>query len=245
MKAVKQWLPKILLVLLTLITAYIFILFFPEPLFENHVTVNNITVYSDEPLLVEKTTEIIKTAESKIQKSALYKKDTKHRLFIVNNPILWRFLTNINYNVGGINYIPFNHMVLLRKADVADNRLYGPSGNKVPDDRTLDYFIAHEMTHTLEFQSMPWYKYPIQTNWVLEGYADYIAHDSVGYSAALDKYLTVPESTSAKYYTRARTLVSYMLEVKKENIASIWSQTKEYDKLLREAIPNDSPKLSN
>ena len=123
--------------------------------------------------------------------------------------------------------------------------MYGYSGKKVPGDRTLDYFIAHEITHTLEFQSMPWYKYPVKTNWVLEGYAEYIAHNSQSYEGSLDYYLNIPETTGAKYYTRARTMVSYMLEKKNVPISNLWSSVGSYDSIILEAIPNNKPNIDD
>jgi len=189
--------------------------------------------------------DILQEVQNRIEKSVLYKSETRHRIFITNNDIRWKYFTNINYKVGGLNYVIFNHNIFLRKSDITNNKLYGYSGIEVPGDRTLDYFIAHEITHTLEFQSMKWYKYPIQTNWILEGYAEYIAHNSQTYEDSLDYYLYIPETAGAKYYTRVRTLVSYMLEKKNISISDIWSYVDSYDSILLEAIPNNNPNIDD
>jgi hypothetical protein len=216
---------------------YVVTLFYPQPFFRHHLTEGVITVYSDEEIPVSRMTAIIQSAQNRIQKSTLFKSNTKHTIFFANNPIRWLYFTNVNYKMGGINYICFNHNIFLRKVDINNNRLYGPSGNIVTGNRTLDYFMAHEMTHTLEFQSMPWYQYPIQTNWVLEGYAEYVAHGSESYEATLDQYHTVSENSGAKYYTKVRTMVAYLLEIQHTNISDLWDQVNEFDAILPEAIP--------
>jgi len=245
MKAIIATSLKTLAYLCLLIIIYLLTLCFPQSFYKDHVTAGNISIYSDQEIPQKEIKQIIQEVQNRIERSELYKRETKHRIFITNNDIRWRYFTNINYKVGGLNYVIFNHNVFLRKADIANNRLYGYSGKKVPGDRTLDYFIAHEITHTLEFQSMPWYKYPVKTNWVLEGYAEYIAHNSQSYEGSLDYYLNIPETTGAKYYTRARTMVSYMLEKKNVPISNLWSSVGSYDSIILEAIPNNKPNIDD
>jgi len=235
---------KIIFGILGIGLVYILTLCFPQFAFKNKLTVGFVTVYSDEDIPVPEMTAILESAETRVQKSALYKPSTRQRIFIANNPFLWRYFTNINYKNGGLNYVIFNHTILLRKVDIKNSRLYGPSGKISGGDRTLDYYMAHEMTHTLEWQSMPRYKYPFKTNWVLEGYCEYVAHDSQKYEKVLDKYLHTPENKGEKYYTRARTMVTYLLEIEKLPVSSLWSKVGEYDAILKRAIPNDVPAMS-
>jgi hypothetical protein len=244
-KQILKYVLKAILVIITLAFVYVLTLCYPQVFFKYKQSLGNITIYSDEEIPAEKMSEIIKCVQSKIEKSVIYKIDTKHNIYIANNTLLWNYFTNINYKAGGLNYVIFNHSIFLRKVNIADNRLYGPSGAEVPGDRTLDYFIAHEITHTMEFQSMDWYKYPIQTNWVLEGYAEYVAHDSVAYENAQNYYLNIPETTGAKYYTRARTLVAYLLENKDVAINDLWSEVSSYETTKVEAIPDDRPMIND
>lgn len=87
-----------------------------------------------------------------------------------------------------------------------------------------------------------WYKYPINTNWTLEGYAEYIAHGSENYEFALNQYLNVPEGPGTKYYTRVRTMTTYLIENENLPISDLWSKVDDYDSVLKKAIPNDNPK---
>lgn len=224
---------------------YLLSLFYPQPYFGNKVSVGNITVYSDEKLPEKETANIIRSVTGKLEKSSIYLPRMKQNVFIVNNPVAWKYFTNRLYKVGGLNYVPFNHNVFLRKSDIPDNRLYGPSGKKVGDYRTLDYFITHEITHSLEFLSMPWYTYPIQTNWVLEGYCEHIAHGSMTYQEGLDRYMLYPENKGSKYYTKVRTMVAYLLEKEHVHPKNLWSMANREQEVLKKAIPNDKPLISD
>src|ERR671936_645148 len=50
---------------------------------------------------------------------------------------------------GNIATVEAENQKFLRGAAVEDNRLISPSGTAVPGERTLDYFVAHELTHEL------------------------------------------------------------------------------------------------
>lgn len=241
MKTVYKIARIIVLSALALITIYILTLAYPQPFFQHHVTVGSITIYSDEELPSE-INQIAQTAEERIKKSEIYKKNSKFRIFIANDYRRWRYFSNFNHRAGGLSYIGIAN-IFLRKVDIKNNRLYGNSGKVAAGDRTLDYFLAHEITHQLEFMSMPWYKYSLKENWLLEGYSEYIAHDSQNYEEALRYYLEVPENSGAKRYTRMRTMVTYLLEKENVKIADIWGKTDEYDSVIKKAIPNDKPNI--
>ncbi|MDD2483029.1 MAG: hypothetical protein PHE32_00380 [Candidatus Shapirobacteria bacterium] len=243
MKKMFRILGNIILIIIVLVVIYILTLCFPQPFFKNKVTVGNITVYSDEEIPTE-INEIVKTAESRIKKSVIYRNE-KQRIFIANNPNRWNYFLNVNHNAGAISYVYFINNIFLRKVDIKNNRLYGPSGKAAAGDRTLDYFMTHEVTHRLEFESRPWYKYSTKENWIQEGYSEYIGHDSQNYESALKYYLEVPENSGAKRYTQLRVMVTYLLENEKINIADIWDKTNDYNAILKLAIPDDKPNIVN
>jgi hypothetical protein len=231
---------KILLLLFFFSLIYIIILIRPHPFFGHAFEIGNITVYSTEDIPAREMTAISQEAMKRVEKSSIYL-PMKHEFFIVNHPYLWVFLANRNRGASGLNYTIFNHNVFLRKADIKKNQLFGASGKPARGDRTLAYFMAHEMTHTFEFHAMPWYKYPINTNWILEGYAEYVAHGSEPYEKALDRYLNVRENKGEKYYTRVRTMIAYLLEKEHASVPGLWERVGEYDAVLKKAIPDDRP----
>lgn len=244
MKKIATYIGKIALVLFFFGAIYILTLCYPQLFFKNKVTIGNITVYSDEEIPSE-INHIVKSAESKIKKSAIYKKGLEQKIFIANNPMRWAYFSNVNNKAGGLAYVFFIHNVFFRRVDIKNNRLYGPSGKVAAGNRTLDYFMAHEITHQLEYQAMPWYTYSIKENWIQEGYSEYIGHDSQNYETALRYYLEVPENSGAKRYTKLRVMVAYLLEKEKISIADMWNKTNDYDSILKKAIPNDKPNSVN
>lgn len=243
MKQVFKIIGKIILIIIVLVIIYLLTLCFPQPFFKNKVTIGNITVYSDEEIPSE-INQIVETAESRVKKSAIYKKDLKPKIFIANNYWRWRYFTNTHYKVGALAYVLVDN-IFFRKVDIKNNRLYGNSGKVASGDRTLDYFMAHEITHLLEFKSRPWYKYSIKENWLQEGYSEYVGHDFQSYENSLKYYLEVPENSGAKRYTRLRTMVAYLLEKEKMNINDIWNKTNDYDSIFKKAIPDDKPNINN
>ncbi len=148
---------------------------FPEPFFVASATAGNLTLYSDRPFHSTEGERVLRMSQAKLATSPLYMESQEHKIFVANS--LWRralFFTCC-YRVGGINYYPLTTSVFLREADIETNRLIAPSGNPVAGSRTLDYFIAHEITHTLTGQALGTVAHYRLPRWKREGYADYVA----------------------------------------------------------------------
>jgi len=231
--------------LFILLLIYLYTLFNPAFFYNYKVSFRNITVFSDESIDKDAINQILITVDERLRKSEIYNENFTQNIFITNNKFRWVYFTNVNNNVGGLNYVVFNHNVFIRKSDIENNRVISPSGNIVPDSRTLDYFITHEITHTLEYQELGITKHPLFTNWVLEGYAEYIAHGSESYDETLKQYLHVKEPSYSKYYTRIRTMIAYLLEKEKISVHDIWTYVDKYDETLIKSIPNDNPTIND
>jgi hypothetical protein len=160
--------------LLAFAAAYLILLAAPYPLFAYHASYQNITVYSDQPLPPE-ITPIIEDAEARIAKSPLNDPTLEHRIFICSTSARFAFFANYNYRVGGITYTWLNRNIFLRPANIKDNRLIGYSGREVPGERTLAYFFAHEIGHSLEENYLGRIGYSRFPTWKQEGYADVVA----------------------------------------------------------------------
>jgi hypothetical protein len=83
-------------------------------------------------------------------------------------------------------------------------------------DRTLDYYVAHEITHQLTGQALGPARYFQLPRWVREGYADYVGKgNSFQYSEARRTFLArAPEMDWNKsgQYLRFHLLVAYLLD---------------------------------
>jgi hypothetical protein len=195
---------------------YLLLLCFPQPLFHSSVQADNLTLYSDQPFSPEAARHVLELVGTKLSSSPLYSTQQHHVAFVCNARWRQRLFFNRNYGVAGVNQYPLTTNVFLRDAIIEDNCLVGPRGNRVPGDRTLDYFIAHEITHTLTAQATGWVDYYRLPQWVREGYADYIGKGpAFDYSEAKRAFLDgAPEMDWEKsgLYWRYHLLVAYLLD---------------------------------
>ncbi len=165
-----------ILSLVVLAFAYAMCLTFPGPFFKHHVAHTNILLYSDRPIPLE-ALAILKDVRQRLAKSEIYDSARKYRVFICNSPGRFVFFANFKYRVGGINYELFNGNSFLRRANIRHDRLIGPSGNEVPGERTLAYFITHEIMHGVTAARVNVFNYYRLPRWIKDGYADYIARE--------------------------------------------------------------------
>ena len=200
----------------TLVALYLLLLCFPQAFFNSSVRANNLALYSDQPFSLEAGRHVLELVAEKLSASPLYSTEQSHQAFICNAGWRQRLFFNRNYGVGGLNQYPVTRNVFLRDALIDENCLIGPKGSPVPGDRTLDYFIAHEITHTLTAQAAGWVDYYKLPQWVREGYADYVGKGTAfNYDEAKRAFLAeVPEMDWQKtgLYWRYHLLVAYLLD---------------------------------
>lgn len=119
-------------------------------------------------------------AQKRLLKSKIY--DTKHtyKIFICNNLNTFRFFSSYEFKQAGA--VSFPHLCtnsFMRKSNIENNRLIGPNGYEVRGKRTLAYFIAHEVTHTIVGRKIGGIAYLRLPKWIREGYSEYIAEDNL------------------------------------------------------------------
>jgi hypothetical protein len=191
---------------------YPIVLALPYPFFRHHARAENITVFSDEsisPALFP----ILNDVERRLQRSPLNDPSLRHRVFICNETWLFVLMANTDSHAGGVNKAWLNQSIFLRRANIPANRLLGPSGKKVAGDRTLAYFIAHEIVHTLEEQQLGRYGYLRLPAWKREGYADYVAR-APGF-AFTERNAYEMDPARSGLYLRYQLLVTYLLDEKR------------------------------
>jgi hypothetical protein len=215
MRKKKLWL-RIIAALLTTLAIYLALLCFPQPFFRWSVSAANLTLYSDEPFSPELGKKVLEIAQAKLAASPLYSAQERHAAFICNARWRQRLFFNLDYGVGGVNLYPLTSNVFLRDALIEENRLISPSGNPVPGDRTLDYFIAHEIAHTLTKRSAGWYHHWKLPEWIREGYPDYVAKgSSFNYDGARRAFLEEAaemDRWKSGLYLRYHLLVAHLLD---------------------------------
>lgn len=212
----KSTLLRITVAVPALVALYAVVVCFPQPLFLFSVRANSLILHSDRPFSEDAAKQVLQLAEAKLAKSSLPANRHDFDIFVCNSR--WRqvLFFNKDYGVGGVAPYPLTANVFLRDAAIEQNRLVSPRGIPVAGDRTLDYFIAHEITHQLTGQTLGPLRYYRLPQWVREGYADYIGKgDSFNYGEARRAFLAdVPEMNWEKsgLYWRFHLLVAHLLD---------------------------------
>jgi hypothetical protein len=199
-----------------LFVAYSLLLCIPQPLFAFSVQADRLVLHSDRPFSDAAAQRVLKLAEAKLESSPLYSSRQVQNIYICN--ARWRqvLFFNKDYGVGGVAPYPVTSSVFLRDASIEDNRLISPRGAPVSGDRTLDYFIAHEITHQLTGHAIGPVRFARLPQWVREGYADYVGKgSSFNYDEARRAFLAgAPEMDWKRsgLYWRYHLLVAHLLD---------------------------------
>ena len=216
---IRRWrsrLARLALAAVVLFGGYAALLSVPQPFFAHSVRAEDITLYSDRPLTEAATRKVLLSSLGKLTKSPLYAAHRGARVFICNERWREALFFNKHYGVGGVSPYPFTTNVFLREASFADNRLISHRGFPVPPPRTLDYYIAHELTHELTGRTVGPLRFYRMPQWIREGYADYVGKgDTFQYEEARQAFLSgVPEMDFARsgLYWRFQLLVSHLLD---------------------------------
>lgn len=216
MKFKKKTLLKFLAAIAGVFAAILLLLSVPQPFFRSSVTAKNLTLYSDQPFAPESGQRVLELADAKLAQSPLYSAEQKHLVFICNARWRQRLFFTYVYGAGGVNYYPLTTNVFLRNSIIEENCLIGPSGNRTSGERTLDCFIAHEITHTLTGRAVGGIAYHRLPQWKREGYADYVGKGAAfNYDEAKQAFLANdPKMDWAKsgLYWRFHLLVAHLLD---------------------------------
>lgn len=199
---------------ITVVVLAVGLLAFPQPLFAYSMTRGQVELWSDVPFDEGQATRVLTDAVGRINASPLPLDRATHRVFITNTEWRRRLFFLPNWQAGGINHYLSNN-VFIGRADIPNNQLSGDHGLVLPP-RTLAYFIAHEIGHSLVSGRIGKIGNKLLPTWIEEGVPDYIGFgggvdiDELTRALVEDK----PEMNPAKsgLYARYRLLVAFMLK---------------------------------
>lgn len=200
-----------------LIVCVVGILLYPEPLYGHHVDQGRLRLYSDRSFDADKGRALLNDVERRLQAAPVELRDpvSVYRIFVTNAEWRRRLVFLWVYGAGGVNYYPIAHSVFLRQGDVNTDRLFQTDGAPVAAPRTLSYFAAHEIGHSLigkRTGAVANWRLPA---WIREGMADYIAFGGDVDIPALTKELLEGhrelDPKRSGFYARYRLAVAYLL----------------------------------
>jgi hypothetical protein len=187
----------------------------PQLLFPYNAQEGRLSLWSDEPFEAEAVHRLIADADTRIRRTVL--DDHRSHGVVIANKEWHRHLVFLwNYGAAGLNWYPITRNVFIRTASIAQNRVIRPQGKAVEPPRTLAYYIAHEIGHTLTAEHVGLWRYHRLPRWLREGVADYIGF---GGKVDVDKLLRAlragdPDLDFKKSgtYARYRLLVAGLLD---------------------------------
>lgn len=206
----------------------------PDVLFPYSIESGNLRLASDQPIPDTSGRDVLERAARKLAVSPLYDPAVRHTVYICNAPWRqWIFLKG--QPIAGLNYHPLTTNVFLRAARFYDNRLLSPRGWPIGGGRTLDYYVAHEITHSLVSAHLgnAWGL----PRWLNEGYADRIGMGpEFDYETALAAWRDRPPETAqmAEDCHRYDVAVAWLLDVKGRTIQDLLARPPDFDEVNRE-----------
>jgi len=220
------WLRRTLLTLTAAAVVYGVVLRFPQAVFAYSTQADNVVLHARSPLPSE-AAAIAAEAGRRIKRSPLYAAETTYDVFLCDTPALFAFFAPINRSVGGIADVYLSRHVFLRPSRIERDRLIGPSGREASGDRTLTYFIAHEITHIMTVRRLGPLGYMHLETWQREGYADYVGKGGAfDFEATLRDFNAGADALDPKrsgLYLRYHLLVAHLLDQKGMTVDALLS----------------------
>ncbi len=210
----RRWLRRAMLVASAVVLSYVGLLLRPQLVFAHETRSGNVVLHS-RAALPPRALDIAERARQRAARSPFYDHQATYDVFFCDTPTLFALFARNDYRVGGVAS-GLTHDIFLRPAHVDRDRIVGPSGVEASGDRTLTYFIAHEITHVMVMRRVGLIRYLRLRTWQREGYADYVAKAGAFDSSAalLGLRTQAPELDPRRsgLYDRYHLLVAYMLD---------------------------------
>jgi hypothetical protein len=131
--------------MLLLAVLYVATLLYPQLFFSWAYNGASIQVRSDESI-PESAAAVIELAESRIRRSPFFDSARTYPVYVCNARWRWNYFSGFDGRSRAFQ-TPLGRAVFTRPARWDENQLAGPDGADGP--RTLDLYIAHEVTHTM------------------------------------------------------------------------------------------------
>ena len=193
---------------------FVALIVWPDPLFAYSASDGRITIKSDRPIAAAGSDQLLRDCEALLARSPMKAEGRHYRIYVTNEAWRQRLFFAINKDAHGLAYP--GGSAFLSGADFEAGRLIH-SGYLPPRPRTLAYYCAHEITHTIS-REHGYNEFQVPT-WVFEGFPDYVGIENRQSFEELRRLLgdqpaDIPMMTRYGGYPRYRLLVSYFLEKK-------------------------------
>jgi hypothetical protein len=201
-----------------LAVAWLVLAVHPQPLFAYSARRSNVVLHARAPLPPQ-ATALLDDVVRRVSRSPLYQPARVHHVFLCDSRALFGLFALWDHNVGGVTQVYLGGNIFVRPASIVRGTVTGPLGNEATGQRTLTYFIAHEITHAMTADRVGRWRYHRLAPFQQEGYADYVAFDHhlhrLDVARARDALeRDVPEMNPRRsgLYARHELLVAFLLD---------------------------------
>ena len=193
---------------------FVALIVWPDPLFAYSASDGRITIKSDRPIAATGSDQLLRDCAALLARSPMKAEAPQYRLYVTNETWRRRLFFLINEDAHGLAYP--GGSAFLSGADFDNGRLIH-NGYVSPPPRTLAYYCAHEITHTVS-REHGFNEFQVPT-WVFEGFADFVGIEKRQSFEELQRLLgdrpaDIPMMVRYGGYPRYRLLVTYFLEKK-------------------------------
>jgi hypothetical protein len=222
------WVAVVSIATITVVIAlYLILLCHPGMFFRHAFAQSDFFLYSDEPIPLGPAERVLDEVALRLARTPLYHHSSgkNFRIYLCNQK--WRFVlfANTRYHVGGLTYPPITNNIFLRTSHIDVDRLVGPSGQEVPGERKLSYYITHEIMHTLMASELGAARFWSLPTWKGEGYADYIGKGGrFDYDDVVEKLRNGARELNPRQsglYLRYHLLIAYLLDRKGKSVSEL------------------------
>ena len=187
----------------------------PQPLFAYSARRANVVLHARAPLPPQ-AEPLLDDVVRRVARSPLYDAARTHHVFLCDTPALFALFALWNRGVGAIAQVHLGGNVFIRPSSVERGRVIRPLGQDTPGERTLAYFIAHEVTHAMTADRIGRWRYFHLAAFQQEGYADHVAFarplDLARAREALVRGAPEMDPRRSGLYLRHEMLIAYLLE---------------------------------
>ena len=198
---------------------YLGVHFYPQPLFGHQLDHKGITLYSTQPIPVDKGEELLSQIRSEISVSEIHDSKKKFEIFICNSKELYTFFGPLVRDTFGFFYLN----TIIAHADLETNMAKAYRANH--NTRSFTSVATHEICHEMIRDKFGFLSSHTKPKWLQEGYCEYIAKESsfpenLGYEMIAKG--KADKSNSFKYF-EYRKMVEFYLDKKGYTIGELFS----------------------
>jgi len=205
-------------------TAYLLLLCFPQVLFAHEVSYKNFTVHSREPL-DQSVYAVLDRAETKLSASTIKNQAVKPQIFLINSHGLYKVMSLFlggNSFGKGFPVLPTNN-IFINRSDLAKDLVF----RKAPADnqRSLSGVIAHETAHLLIRKRFGYWRNLTMPVWKKEGYSEYVAGGStLDHETGVKLWKANPKDGTGYQYFKYYMMVKHLLEHEKLSVDDLFDR---------------------